>query len=169
MFRQVHCNVQPLIGTHKPMPQNIWKDFGSWIKGKRDKANLSQDGAARRAEIDRQQWYRIENGLSGTRRETVIRMAQAVSADPNEALQLAGFASPEQPLERPRPQTVQELLDRLTELGIDAPLFQGGLENLPDDPDVLENVLRVISTTVEIELRKSQNAPQTPRRSLLHK
>ena len=150
------------------MAGKIWKSFGTWIKELRDKAGLSQDGAARRAEIDRQQWYRIENGLSGTKRDTVIRIAHALSADPNEALERAGFSTG-QPLERPKPQTVQELLSRLNELGVENPIFKGGIENLPDDPDVLEDILRVISMTVEIELRKHpNNAPQISRGSILH-
>jgi transcriptional regulator with XRE-family HTH domain len=98
--------------------------------------------------------------------DVVDELARVLQLDKDELRLSAGLA-PEN-LEREPPKTVQELLDRLTELGIEAPLFQGGIENLPDDPDVLENVLRVISTTVEIELRKSHNAPQTHRRSLLH-
>jgi transcriptional regulator with XRE-family HTH domain len=171
MSKQVHCNVYTLIDTPKPMADNIKRDFGNWIKELRDNARLSQDGAARRAGIDRQQWYRIENGLSGTKRDTVIRIAHALSASPDEALVRAGFA-PEQPLqdlERPKPNNVQELLDRLSELGVESPIFHGGIENLPDDPDVLDKILQVISMTVEIELRKHpHNAPQTEARSVLH-
>ncbi len=143
------------------MAGNIKRDFGSWIKEKRDKAGLSQDGAARRAEIDRQQWYRIENGLSGTKRDTVIRLAVALSADPNEALQRAGFAS-EQPFERPKPQTVKDLLDRLDELGVGINLY-GGIEGLPDDPDTLDAILRDIETVLALRVRRTPHNESNPK------
>lgn len=71
MFTQVHCNVATRFGTYKGVAENVWREFGSWLRSQREAARLSQSGAAQRAEIDRQQWYRIENGLSGTKRETV--------------------------------------------------------------------------------------------------
>jgi transcriptional regulator with XRE-family HTH domain len=101
MSKQVHCNVTTAIGTtvllmqHRPSDV-LWKDFGAWIREHREKNHLSQAGAAQRAGIDRQQWYRIESGKSGTRRDTVIEIARAVSADINEALDKAGFRTVEE-------------------------------------------------------------------------
>ncbi|MGE3953536.1 MAG: helix-turn-helix domain-containing protein [Pyrinomonadaceae bacterium] len=72
---------------------DLWQDFGAWLRSKREELNLSQSGAANRAGIDRQQWYRLENGLSGTRRDTVIAIAKALSLDPEEALDRSGFGT----------------------------------------------------------------------------
>lgn len=74
--------------------QAVNRSFGSWLKLKREESHLSQGGAAQRAGIDRQQWYRIENGLSGTKRDTVIAIAGALSLSVDEALSMAGFAGP---------------------------------------------------------------------------
>lgn len=70
--------------------ERVWRDFGVWIEARREKEGLSQDGAARLAGIRRQQWIKIAKGAS-TKRQTVIRMAEAVKADPVEALERAGF------------------------------------------------------------------------------
>lgn len=73
--------------------EQVKRRFGAWIKNKRESGSFSQDGAAKRAGIDRQQWYRIESGLSGTRRDTVIAMANALTAPVDEALRMAGFSA----------------------------------------------------------------------------
>jgi len=75
--------------------EQVKRRFGAWVKQKREESRLSQDGAAKRADIDRQQWYRIESGLSGTRRDTVIAMAKALTVSVTEALHMAGFATDE--------------------------------------------------------------------------
>lgn len=75
----------------------LWLEFGQWLRSKRELARLKQDEAASRAGIDRQQWYRIETGRSGSRRDTVIALAKAVDADVAEALTRAGFAATEPP------------------------------------------------------------------------
>lgn len=72
---------------------SLWRDFGSWVREHREKARWSQAGAAQRAGIDRQQWYRIESGKSGTKRDTVLQIAKAISVDPDEALKRAGFST----------------------------------------------------------------------------
>jgi len=102
MSKQVYCNgatsfVTPKIQMQKNNTEQMWFEFGSWIKSIREAARLSQAGAANRAGIDRQQWYRIENGLSGSKRETVIAMAKAVSVNIDEALTRAGFAAIDEP------------------------------------------------------------------------
>ena len=152
MFRQVRCNVEPSIDTSLPMTSSVWKEFGAWIKGKRDKANLSQDGAARRADIDRQQWYRIENGLSGTRRDTVIRMARGVSADPNEALTYAGFAPI--PQRSGPPQTLEELIEIAESLGIQNLQFFDHDKLRSATPEQLQEVLEAIEVAMSVTLAR---------------
>ena len=73
--------------------ESLKRSFGRWLKEKREETHFSQGGAAQRAGIDRQQWYRIENGLSGTKRDTVIAIARALSLPADEALARSGFAS----------------------------------------------------------------------------
>lgn len=70
-----------------------WRVFGEWLKEKRDHLRLSQDIFGRLVGLDRQTIYRLENALSGTKRETVIQIAESIGADVNEALSKAGFAS----------------------------------------------------------------------------
>jgi transcriptional regulator with XRE-family HTH domain len=80
--------------VEKKPSEQLWVEFGAWIRDERESRRLSQGGAASRAGIDRQQWYRIESGKSGTRRDTVIAIAHALSVDEDEALKKAGFDSP---------------------------------------------------------------------------
>ena len=94
MFIQDSCNVASMFATNN-VTMSITQQrrlFGQFIKESREEKGFSQEGAANKAEMDRQQWYRIENGRSGTKRETVIKMANAVDADVDKALTLAGFA-----------------------------------------------------------------------------
>ncbi len=134
-------------------PSNtLWSEFGAWIKELREGQRLSQAGAAHRAGIDRQQWYRIESGKSGTRRDTVIAMANAVSADVGEALKRAGFslADPD------KPQNIQEFIEALDRLGVPGLEFIGGYhgDTTPDDFEALLNDIRLV---VDISLRRKRN------------
>lgn len=77
-----------------PNAKELKRSFGRLIREKREKKNLSQDGLGHLVGKDRQQIYRIENGLSGTRRETVIDLAKALGVDSETLLYRAGFGSP---------------------------------------------------------------------------
>jgi transcriptional regulator with XRE-family HTH domain len=95
MSKQVSRNVATsfvtIVSQMKPSDQ-LWKDFGGWIRKQREDQHLSQSGVASRAGIDRQQVYRIEAGISGTKRDTVIAIATALSLNKDETLKRAGFA-----------------------------------------------------------------------------
>lgn len=71
--------------------------FGNWLREMRKTRGLSQEEAAKRAGIVRQQWLRIESGESGTRRETVPGIAFALGLPESEVFQRAGFAFMETP------------------------------------------------------------------------
>ena len=161
-----HSVIQTSPVVNKKLLQSVKMDFGTWLKEQRDKASLTQGELSERTDktVSVSMISSIESGARKASLVTVNRLARALGANKEEARVAAGFA-PEHPLEREKPQTVQELLDRLNELGVENPIFKGGIENLPDDPDVLEDILRVISMTVEIELRKSSHnhATQTER------
>lgn len=102
MQQQVACNaterVVTFIATLETDLQN-YKTFGDWIKKHREDAGLSQEGAADKAGMSRFQWIRIENGQSGTKRSTVLKMAKVVKGKEDEALKLAGFASTDEIVE----------------------------------------------------------------------
>lgn len=153
----VHCNVKTRNDTNYQMIKNEpWAAFGAWIKEQREARKISQGGAAKRAEIDRQQWFRIENGLSGTRRDTVIRMAHAISADVDEALRLAGFAPLNAPEPRGKPSTLADLLDRLDELGVTGVQFYDADKLQRATPDELQDVLDAVSMAIELVLKKKR-------------
>jgi transcriptional regulator with XRE-family HTH domain len=130
------------------------RNFGQYIKLKREERGFSQEGAANKAEMDRQQWYRIENGKSGTKRETVIKMAKAIDADVDEALTLAGYA----PTTGPNEVTV--IANRLAN-GVMA----SGFNDLEDEDlreAFLEDMQTIAQSMVQRRLqeqqkRKSQN------------
>jgi len=70
-----------------------WRIFANWLKKERENAHLSQDGLADLVGVDRQTIYRLENVLSGTKRETVIAIAAALKAEESVALNKAGFST----------------------------------------------------------------------------
>jgi transcriptional regulator with XRE-family HTH domain len=70
----------------------LWRAFGEWIEAQRRLTPYTQEAAAARAGMKRQQWSRIIKGVSGTKRTTVIRIAEAVGANVDEALVKAGYA-----------------------------------------------------------------------------
>ncbi|MBX3266385.1 MAG: helix-turn-helix domain-containing protein [Acidobacteria bacterium] len=70
------------------------RDFGSWLRARREEMHLSQQGVADKVGVDRQTIYRIESGTSGTSRETVIAIAQVLRINVDEALIRSGYATP---------------------------------------------------------------------------
>ena len=73
------------------MPESISdtelrRRFGRWLKEQRKVRGLTQEFVAEKADITVTQLSRIENGKSGTRRDTVIHLAQIIGIDETEAL-----------------------------------------------------------------------------------
>lgn len=69
------------------------KELGDWIKIHREKVFMSQETAAEKANLSRYQWMRIENGQSGTKRDTLIQIANVINADVNQTLKKGGYTS----------------------------------------------------------------------------
>ena len=65
---------------------DIREEFGRFMQTARDQRGLSQKFVAQKIGITVTQLSRIENGKSGTERDTVIKWAQIVGVDENEAL-----------------------------------------------------------------------------------
>jgi transcriptional regulator with XRE-family HTH domain len=92
------------------------KQLGNLLKQKREELNLSQEGAAAKVEITRQQWIRLENGQSGTKQTTIFRIAEKLgfnAEETNEALQLAAGYAPKN--EQPK----IEIDDSIALVGVD--------------------------------------------------
>jgi transcriptional regulator with XRE-family HTH domain len=80
------------------MASTVWEIFGPWLQQQRELARVSQEEAALAAGIRVVQLSRIENGRSGTRRETIMSIVDAINGlsrdhriDRVEALRKAGF------------------------------------------------------------------------------
>lgn len=67
------------------------KILGNWIKWHREKKNISQETAAELAGLSRFQWIRIETGKSGTKKDTLIQIANVIGADVGQTLRKSGF------------------------------------------------------------------------------
>jgi transcriptional regulator with XRE-family HTH domain len=64
----------------------LHREFGVWLQKEREARGISQKFVADRAGFTVTQLSRIENGRSGTRRETVILLAKIIGVDPLTAL-----------------------------------------------------------------------------------
>lgn len=73
-------------------PEDRRKDFGLWIRNARKAKGLTQGQAAESAGISVAHWSRIETGITGSSKNTVLRAANALLLDSNEALYRAGLA-----------------------------------------------------------------------------
>lgn len=72
----------------------LWRNFGSWIRSHREARGKTQAEVAKAVNKHVVQISRIENGESGTKRDTVLLLAYALNIDPFEALEQAGFKAP---------------------------------------------------------------------------
>jgi transcriptional regulator with XRE-family HTH domain len=145
MSLTVPCIVYSSFVTPSRVAQDRWERFGAWLKEKREAGRFSQAGAAKRAGIDRQQWYRIETGKSGTKRETVIAIANALSLDVAETLNHAGFSAQD----APEPKTPVERLQAIEKL---LPGFEGAIFFEGDDADA-ERILDAMEAIARIHKR----------------
>ena len=73
------------------MPESISsaelrRRFGCWLKEQRKARGITQEFVAEKSDITVTQLSRIENGKSGSRRDTVIQLAQIIGIDESEAL-----------------------------------------------------------------------------------
>jgi transcriptional regulator with XRE-family HTH domain len=157
MSKQVSMNVATsfvtIVSLMKTRPsEQLWKAFGEWIKDIREnQRHLSQDGVADRAGLDRQTIYRLEAGKSGTRRETVIAIANALSVDPNLALKKAGFGNPDA---SDKPQNALEFVTRLREMGFE---IQTDFDYEKLGPDALQDIVDDIEAKLIYKTRRMHN------------
>jgi transcriptional regulator with XRE-family HTH domain len=127
-----HCNtpsthvtfdVTVLPMTKVPDEQERWRRFGEWLGNwRKTNTKLNQSAAASKAEMTRQQWGRVEKGTSGSKRETIIKMATAIGCEPALALDQAGFKEPSLIIEAP-PLSELEQLEELSQIELLLRLF----------------------------------------------
>lgn len=75
----------PVMLRAKPS-EVLRQEFGSWLQKERERRGLSQKFVAEKANVTVTQLSRIENGQSGTRRDTVIMLAKIIGISEIEAL-----------------------------------------------------------------------------------
>ena len=86
--------IRATMTSAKKSSEELQREFGSWIKLQRKMAGLVQGTVSVSAPIDRVHLARIESGESGTKRDTVISIVEAINqksttghkVDVNEAL-----------------------------------------------------------------------------------
>ena len=76
----------------------VLTQFGKWIEEKQFVAfpRITDVELSRRVGISRQQINKIKRGVSGTKRDVIILIAQALNGDTEEALRLAFGVAPKQ-------------------------------------------------------------------------
>jgi transcriptional regulator with XRE-family HTH domain len=148
-----------------------WEQFGSWLRKMRRDADLTQAQVAKRAGIHEVQVARIEKGESGTKRETVIQLAQAIGVDVGDALMNAGFSLTEDELGKYRwgkptvpifdpprtkkPKDFIEFIEALETLGIQIDYAVMDTAKLQEySPDELAELMERIKADVEITVRR---------------
>ena len=82
-----------------PNQQRRRMEFGGWLAEHRNRLGLSQAQAGERAGMSRTQWTRLELGVSGTRRDNIPKIAEAMNADLVETYKRAGFDPPRELLD----------------------------------------------------------------------
>jgi transcriptional regulator with XRE-family HTH domain len=85
----------------KPVAGRPLTPFAQWLREHRDRLGISMAEAARRAGVSRTAWTYADRGYGkrgpatpcGHNRDVVIKLAEAVGGDVDEALRLTGYAS----------------------------------------------------------------------------
>ena len=75
----------PVMSRAKPS-EELRQELGSWLQKEREARGVSQKFVAEKANVTVTQLSRIENGQSGTRRDTVIKLAKIIGISEVEAL-----------------------------------------------------------------------------------
>lgn len=130
---------------------------------RRTAAGMTQSALAKRVGVSVSYISALErdepNAVDGSPRrprvEKVEKIAKALNADMDEARLAAGFA-PLHP-RNGKPETLAELLDRLTELGVDNVHFADHDALRDATPEELQDVLDAVQLAIEVTLRR-QNA-----------
>lgn len=94
MSQQESCNVATSNVTNKlhclfmSDVKKIRRELGDLVRSSRQELKLSQDGLAKLIDMDRQSVYRIENAITGTTKETGLKLSKHLGIDKNRILAL---------------------------------------------------------------------------------
>jgi transcriptional regulator with XRE-family HTH domain len=144
--------------------------FGNWLKEKRTERRISGTELEKLSGMSRQYISNLErNVLSDTTQrpirpseETVTKLAKALGVPVDEARLAAGYAPSN--LQAGKPRTLEELLDRLEQLGVEnfISIEHDSLQNA--SPDDLQKILDAVKFAVDYELSKrlKRYAPHPP-------
>ena len=116
----------------------IWEEFGRWLREQRVAAGLTQKQVAARTRMHTVHIARLEAGESGTKRDSVIALANAIGIDVHDALNRAGYS----------------LGDALSSRQIE---LSGGVRILGLDEEFDEDDLREIRAIMELKIAKNRN------------
>jgi transcriptional regulator with XRE-family HTH domain len=166
MLGKLSCNVRQQYLTIPVMPdtgQNeLWINFGSWLRTQRKLADMSQEQLAAKTGVHEVSIGRYEKGESGAKRDTVRKLAMALGVDVGEAFQRAGFALEPVDMDlslyglkvkQKPPETFAEMLEALENLGIDIDFatLKGNFENYT--PDDFEELKDMIAASVGVKIK----------------
>lgn len=71
--------------------QTLWEKWGQWFAGERRAKKMTQVEVSKSAGIERTHLSDIENGKTGSKRETVRKLMLAIHGDVEEGLRRAGW------------------------------------------------------------------------------
>jgi transcriptional regulator with XRE-family HTH domain len=128
---------------------DIREDFGRYMKREREERGLTQKYVADKIGLTVTQLSRIENGKSGTERDTVILWARVLGLEENDALRKY---KPENIVRKPT--NVAEFFQALDELGLDMS-FVGSDDSLEGlGPEDLQDLLDGIKANTLIKVQR---------------
>lgn len=81
--------------AREPDSTPLWVKFGRWLKSQRQDRRITQQALADGIGMHQVHVSRIENGHSGTKRETVIEIARFLELNVTDTLRRAGFSDAE--------------------------------------------------------------------------
>lgn len=138
--------------------------FSQWLREKRKAAGITQSQLAERVGVSVSYVSALERGESGAtgkdRRpsvEIVDKLARALQLDRDEMRLKAGYA-PDNAIISKEPQTLPELLEILSSMGITQINFFDA--DKLDSPEAVQNMLSAIRFAVELQLRREEDIQQ---------
>lgn len=83
------------MAVDRQQPGMNWGAFGEWITRKQETLRISDRELSRRTGISPTHIGDLKKGLSGTKQNKVVSIAQALHAQESEAFQVLGVEKPE--------------------------------------------------------------------------
>jgi transcriptional regulator with XRE-family HTH domain len=152
----------PRLSSIVDMPEFNAKEFGAWLRQKREELRLSVTELALRAGLSKQYVSLLERGEKHllTNKPTqpaldkVERLARVLEVDPAEAREIAGYSAQNV---RDKPHSVAEFAERLQEMGFD--FYSFSLDETAElGPDDLQDLIDQIEANILFKTRRKKEA-----------